>query len=46
MIMNNVQQKIDVEISDIFVSMAPAVVRTLISITSSLGTIQVDKFTC
>ena len=45
MTMNNAQQKIDVQISDIFVSMAPAVVRTLISITNSLGTIQVDKFT-
>lgn len=42
MIMNNKEQKIDVRISDIIVSIAPAAVRTLISVTSSLGTLQVN----
>ena len=42
MIMDNEQQKIDVKISDIIVSIAPAAVKTLIAVTSSLGTLQVD----
>lgn len=44
MIMDKQQQKIDVRISDIIVSIAPAPapVRTLISVTSSLGTLQVS----
>ena len=41
MIMDNEQQKIDVRISDIIVSIAPAAIRTLIGVTSSLGTLQV-----
>ncbi len=41
MIMDKEQQKIDVRISDIIVSIAPAAVRTLIGVTSSLGTLQV-----
>ncbi|CAF3380389.1 unnamed protein product [Rotaria sp. Silwood1] len=40
MILDNKQQKIDVRISDIIVSIAPAAVRTLIGVTSSLGTLQ------
>ncbi|CAF2933999.1 unnamed protein product [Rotaria sp. Silwood2] len=40
MILDNKQQKIDVRISDIIVSIAPAAVRTLIAVTSSLGTLQ------
>jgi len=43
MIMDNQQQKIDVRISDIIVSISPRAVRTLIAVTSSLGTLQVDK---
>lgn len=43
MIMDKTQQKIDVRISDIIVSIAPAAVRTLIGVTSSLGTLQVDS---
>jgi hypothetical protein len=42
MIMDKSQQKIDVRISDIIVSIAPAAVRTLIAVTSSLGTLQVN----
>jgi hypothetical protein len=42
MIMDKQQQKIDVRISDIIVSIAPAAVRTLIGVTSSLGTLQVN----
>ncbi|CAF3526493.1 unnamed protein product [Rotaria socialis] len=38
--MNNEQQKMDVRISDIIVSIAPAAIRTLIDVTSSLGTLQ------
>ncbi|CAF3939022.1 unnamed protein product [Rotaria sp. Silwood2] len=38
--MDNEQQKIDVRISDIIVSIAPAAIRTLIGVTSSLGTLQ------
>lgn len=41
MIMNSREQKVDVRVSDIIVSIAPAAVRTLISVTSSLGTLQV-----
>ncbi|UJR35157.1 hypothetical protein I4U23_027926 [Adineta vaga] len=40
MIMDKEQQKIDVRISDIIVSIAPAAVKTLIAVTSSLGTLQ------
>ncbi|CAF1245225.1 unnamed protein product [Adineta ricciae] len=40
MIMDREQQKIDVRISDIIVSIAPAAVKTLIAVTSSLGTLQ------
>ncbi|CAF0751812.1 unnamed protein product [Rotaria sordida] len=40
MIMNDKQQKFDLRISDIIVSIAPAAVRTLIAVTSSLGTLQ------
>jgi hypothetical protein len=43
MIMDNQQQKIDVRISDIIVSISPAAVRTLIAVTSSLGTLQVNN---
>jgi hypothetical protein len=43
MIMDNQQQKIDVRISDIIVSISPAAVRTLIAVTSSLGTLQVSN---
>jgi hypothetical protein len=43
MIMDNEQQKIDIRISDIIVSIAPAAVKTLIAVTSSLGTLQVDQ---
>ncbi|CAF1212266.1 unnamed protein product [Rotaria magnacalcarata] len=38
--MNNEQQKMDVRISEIIVSIAPAAIRTLIGVTSSLGTLQ------
>ncbi|CAF1260195.1 unnamed protein product [Adineta steineri] len=41
-IMDNYQQKIDIRISDIIVSIAPAAVKTLISVTSSLGTLPTD----
>ena len=41
MIMDKEQQKIDVRVSDIIVSIAPAAVKTLIGVTSSLGTLQV-----
>lgn len=44
MIMDQNQQKIDVRVSDIIVSIAPAAVRTLIGVTSSLGNSQVEKF--
>jgi len=40
--MDKQQQKIDVRISDIIVSIAPEAVRTLIGVTSSLGTLQVN----
>jgi hypothetical protein len=40
--MDNTQQRIDVRISDIIVSIAPAAVKTLIGVTSSLGTLQVE----
>lgn len=43
MIMKQDEQKIDVRISDIIVSIAPAAVRTLIGVTSSLGTLQVEN---
>ncbi|CAF3667368.1 unnamed protein product [Rotaria sp. Silwood1] len=36
--LNDEQQKIDVRISDIIVSIAPAAIRTVISVTNSLGT--------
>ncbi|CAF4656530.1 unnamed protein product [Rotaria sp. Silwood1] len=38
--LNDEQQKIDVRISDIIVSIAPAAIRTVISVTNSLGTRQ------
>ncbi|CAF4149952.1 unnamed protein product, partial [Adineta steineri] len=41
-IMDNHQQKIDVRISDIIVSIAPAAVKTLIGVTNSLGTLQAN----
>ncbi|CAF1542330.1 unnamed protein product [Adineta steineri] len=41
-IMDNHQQKINVRISDIIVSIAPAAVKTLIGVTSSLGTLQAN----
>ncbi|CAF1577688.1 unnamed protein product [Adineta steineri] len=41
-IMDKQQQKIDVRISDFIVSIAPAAVKTLIGITSSLGTLQTN----
>jgi len=41
--MNNELQKIDLRISDIIVSIAPAAIRTIIGVTSSLGTLQVKK---
>lgn len=41
MILDREQQKIDVRISDIVISIAPAAIRTLIHVTSSLGTLQV-----
>lgn len=43
MVTNSKSQKIDVKISDIMVSIAPAAIRTMIGVTSSLGTIQVNK---
>jgi hypothetical protein len=43
MIMDNEQQKVDLRISDIIVSIAPAAVKTLIAVTSSLGALQVDQ---
>ncbi len=43
MTMNNESQKMDVRISDIIVSIAPAAIRTVIGVTSSLGTLQVNK---
>ena len=47
MAMNENSQKIDVRITDIMISIAPAAIRTMIGVTSSLGTLQVldqDKF--
>ena len=41
MITSETEQKINLRISDIVVSMAPAALRTLIAVTSSLGTLQV-----
>jgi hypothetical protein len=41
--MDKEQQKVDVRVSDILVSIAPAAVRTLIGVTSSLGTLQVSQ---
>ncbi|CAF2782143.1 unnamed protein product [Rotaria sp. Silwood2] len=38
--MNNERQRMDVRISDIIVSIAPAAIRTVINVTSSLGTLQ------
>ena len=40
---NNVEQKIDLRVSDIMVSIAPAAVRTVIGVMSSLGTLQVSS---
>ncbi|CAF4508473.1 unnamed protein product, partial [Rotaria socialis] len=40
MIIDKEQQKIDVQISDIIVSIAPAAIRTLIGVTNSLGKLQ------
>ena len=37
------EQKIDLRISDIMVSIAPAAVRTVIGVMSSLGTLQVSS---
>ncbi len=42
--MNNELLKVNVEISDIIVSIAPAAIRTVIGVTSSLGTLQVNYF--
>lgn len=39
--MNNEEQKFDIKISDIIVSIAPAAIRTVFAVTSSLGTLQV-----
>jgi len=36
-------QKISMNISDIVLSIAPAAIRTMIGVTSSLGTLQVSK---
>ncbi|CAF4393222.1 unnamed protein product, partial [Adineta steineri] len=41
-IMDKQQQKIDVRLSDIIVSIAPAVVKTLIGVTSSLVTLKTN----
>ncbi|CAF4702094.1 unnamed protein product, partial [Rotaria sp. Silwood2] len=38
--MNNERQRMDVRISDIIVSIAPVAIRTVINVTSSLGTLQ------
>ena len=43
MSMNNEEQRANVRISDISVSIAPAAVRTLIGVTSALGTVQVSR---
>ncbi len=42
MTMNNESQKIDLRISDIIVSIAPAAIRTVIAVTGSLGALQVN----
>lgn len=39
--MTETSQKIDVQMSDIMVSIAPAAIRTMIGVTGSLGTTQV-----
>ena len=41
--MNSDEQKMNVHVSDINVSIAPAAVRTLIGVTSALGTVQVSE---
>lgn len=41
--MDNEEQKILVQVSEIIVSISPAAIRTLISVTNSLGTRQVSK---
>jgi hypothetical protein len=41
MSMNDKSQTIDLRVSDIIVSIAPAAIRTMIGVTSSLGTLQV-----
>lgn len=41
--MTETSQKIDVQMSDIMVSIAPAAIRTMIGVTGSLGTIQVSE---
>jgi hypothetical protein len=43
MTMDNESQKIDLRISEIIVSIAPAAIRTIIGVTSSLGTLQVNQ---
>ena len=41
--MTETSQKIDVQMSDIMVSIAPAAIRTMIGVSGSLGTIQVSE---
>jgi hypothetical protein len=41
MLMSDQSQNINLQISDIIVSIAPAAIRTMIGVTSSLGTLQV-----
>jgi hypothetical protein len=43
MTMNEKHQKIDVRISDIIISIAPAAIRTVIGVTNSLGTLKVKR---
>ena len=42
--MNSEQQKVDIQVSDILVSIAPPAVRTLIAVTSSLGDLHVSLY--
>jgi hypothetical protein len=43
MSMNNEEQRVNIRVSDISVSIAPAAVRTLIGVTSALGAVQVSN---
>jgi hypothetical protein len=43
MSMDTKSQQINLQISDIIVSIAPAAIRTIIGVTSSLGTLQVKQ---